>query len=569
MTSNMVGKPLSGGLGGRRGNPPLEPVRRIDWDHCTILPSDAFPSQPPKPSNDAKGMAVENFLNSITIDDALPIYVAAPDGRVLFVNAAYRELAQTCETPVASVQATAPGHAPEALMSVLKDVAALCEGLTLQEKVRIGGRVRHYRSRHFPILDRAGRMAAIAGTYMDCTKEVEGLELARAAQQRFQDFARASSDWYWETDRDGRLTLLSDRLTAIIGIPAARFIGHRFDEIGALAADAQGRFPARDGMITSRAFRDQLYAMKSADGEDMLFHLSGVPIFDQASGEFMGFRGAGMDVTARMQAEQQTLEIRRNLENTLEELTNKNIQLDLASGEAERALKIKSDFLAAMSHELRTPLNAIIGFAEAMKLEVFGKIGDQYKGYSDDIMNAGRHLLGLINDILDVAVIESDKIKLDIEAAPLRDIIDAALNLVIIRANKKALDTSAVRVSGKWLLDVDVRRATQVFVNLFSNAVKFTPDKGRIGVEVKEVGDGFLAITVWDSGIGIPPSKHELVFDKFQQCADSIYARREEGTGLGLHISRHLARLMGGDISLQSEVGEGSRFTVTLPLHKE
>src|SRR5690606_18134800 len=116
--------------------------------------------------------------------------------------------------------------------------------------------------------------------------------------------------------------------------------------------------------------------------------------------------------------------------------------------------------------------------------------------------------------------------------------------------------TSAVRVSGKWLLDVDVRRATQVFVNLFSNAVKFTPDKGRIGVEVNEVGDGFLAITVWDSGIGIPSSKHELVFEKFQQCADSIYARREEGTGLGLHISRHLTRLMGGDITLESEVGE-------------
>src|SRR5690606_3253572 len=121
------------------------------------------------------------------------------------------------------------------------------------------------------------------------------------------------------------------------------------------------------------------------------------------------------------------------------------------------------------------------------------------------------------------------------------------------------------KVAPKWQVTVDVRRATQVFVNLFSNAVKFTPERGQIGIEVAPTDDERLAVTIWDTGIGIPLDKQEILFEKFQQVNDDIYSRKQEGTGLGLHISRELARLMGGDITLSSVPGEGSRFTVTLP----
>ncbi|RMF09543.1 MAG: hypothetical protein D6763_07615, partial [Alphaproteobacteria bacterium] len=328
----------------------------------------------------------------------------------------------------------------------------------------------------------------------------------------------------------------------------------------------EGGALADAAMAARRAFREQLFEMSTSSGETRLFHLSGVPVFDPDTGDFQGYRGAGMDVTDRIMARREADEIRHNLENTLEELTNKNVQLDIASVEAANALRVKNDFLAAMSHELRTPLNAIIGFAEAMSMEVFGKLNDQYRSYSNDILKAGRHLLGLINDVLDVAVLENNRISIDLEPVPLRDVIDAALNLVIMRANKKHLDTSGVKVSGDWVVMVDVRRAVQIFVNLFSNAVKFTPDHGKIGVDVEETGDGQIAVTVWDNGIGIPEEKQHLVFEKFQQITDHVYSRREEGTGLGLHISRHLARRMGGDITLESREGEGSRFTVFLPL---
>lgn len=544
------------------GLPPmLDVVQRIDWSHCTILPTDAVPA-----ATELRGdlvLPLENFLNGINADQAWPLYVADTGGVILFVNTPYRQLAAHCDSVTASLPGAAQNRAAPPLMSVVQDVLALRQGITLQEKVRIDGRQRHFRSRHFPLLDNMSRVMAVAGIYLDCTKEMEGLEAARTAQARFQDFARASSDWFWETDRDGKLTLLSDRFTALSGTAAAAYLGQRLEDMGVLQPVHTGVPSLREQMASGRAFRDYCLEVTGRDGEIFTFQLSGVPVFDSDSGEFMGFRGAGMDITSRIRAERQALEMRQSLENTLEELTNKNIQLDMASSETNRALKVKSDFLAAMSHELRTPLNAIIGFAEAMKMEVFGSLNPLYKNYSGDIMNAGRHLLDLINDVLDVAVIESKKVKLDIETVPLADIIDAALSLVVIRAQQKALDITAVRVPQHWSVEVDVRRATQVIVNLLSNAVKFTPDRGKVGIEVAPLDDRLLAVTVWDTGIGIPVDKHEMLFEKFQQVNDSVYSRKQEGTGLGLHISRELARLMGGDISMTSVPGEGSRFTVT------
>ncbi|NOZ66709.1 MAG: hypothetical protein GXP00_09485, partial [Alphaproteobacteria bacterium] len=264
----------------------------------------------------------------------------------------------------------------------------------------------------------------------------------------------------------------------------------------------------------------------------------------------------------------ETIAVQKSLEHTLEELTNKNIQLDMASAESEVALGAKSEFLAAMSHELRTPLNAIIGFAEAMKMQVFGDLNPQYVSYSNDIMSAGHHLLELINDVLDVAVLESGKIKLDMDSVSLKDVVNKALNLIVLRANQKQLNISQVKVSEDFLIQADERRAVQIFVNLLSNAVKFTPDYGEIGLRVVKVNSSTIAVTVWDTGIGISEDQHELVFEKFHQATDNIYSRKEEGTGLGLHISQHLAQQMGGGIAMKSVVSEGSEFTVTFMLHE-
>jgi signal transduction histidine kinase len=458
---------------------------------------------------------------------------------------------------------------PDSLTAILNEVQLTRQNVFVEETIKIQGSPRQYRSRHFPVCDDEGRVIAVGGTYVDYTDNMQTLGHERLMQQRFRDFARATSDWYWEIDRDYNITFVSDRLMAITGMPVMLLNGKRFEDFGKLKAEIDGQTVNCESFLDGmKPFRDQLFLIENTDEELVYNHLSGVPIFDSSTGEFMGYRGAGMDVTVNYKARLETIAVQKSLEHTLEELTNKNIQLDMASAESEVALGAKSEFLAAMSHELRTPLNAIIGFAEAMKMKVFGDLNPQYVSYSNDIMTAGHHLLELINDVLDVAVLESGKIKLDMDSVSLKDVVNKALNLIVLRANQKQLNISEVKVSDDFIIKADERRAVQIFVNLLSNAVKFTPDYGEIGLRVVKVNSSTVAVTVWDTGIGISEDQHELVFEKFHQATDNIYSCKEEGTGLGLHISQHLAQQMGGDIVMKSVVSEGSEFTVTFTLYE-
>lgn len=511
---------------------------------------------------------ITKLISNMSFDPNIPLYVSTITGELVYVNDGYRDLAGHCEdTGATSIKHVDEYQLPLSLTAILNEVQLTRQSVSVEEAIKVQSGVRHFRSRHFPICDDDGTVIAVGGTYVDCTEKVHTLGRESLMQQRFRDFARATSDWYWEVDRDYNITFVSDQLMAIMGTPAILLKGKRFEDFGDLRRDVNSEsLSCTQFLDAMKPFRDQLFLIQNTEDEQVYIHLSGVPIFDVGTGEFQGYRGAGMDVTVNYRARLETLAVQKSLENTLEELTNKNIQLDVASAEAEAALGAKSEFLAAMSHELRTPLNAIIGFAEAMKMEVFGDLKPQYISYSNDIMSAGRHLLELINDVLDVAVLESGKIKLDRELVSLREIVEKALNLIVLRANRKSLDVSEVRISDDFFIYADERRAVQIFVNLLSNAVKFTPEGGRIGIDVAQQDADTVAVTVWDTGIGIPHDQHALVFEKFQQATGTVYSRKEEGSGLGLHISQHLARQMGGDITLKSTVNEGSQFTVTFSL---
>ncbi|MCF6216499.1 MAG: ATP-binding protein [Emcibacter sp.] len=516
---------------------------------------------------DAVMEKIHKLMGQMSFDPSVPLYISTVSGELAYVNEGYKALVSSCESPEA--EAVDETHLPASLTAILHEVQLTRQNVSVEEVIKIKNNPRQFRSRHFPVCDDDGKVIAVGGTYVDCTEKVRTLGHESLMQERFRDFARATSDWYWEIDRDFNITYVSDRLMAITGKPGILMKGKCFEDIGELQSNSPEKRPSGTYFLDAmKPFRDQLFLIKNSEGDLIYNHLSGVPIFDNATGEFQGYRGAGMDVTAGYMAQQETLAVQKSLEHTLEELTNKNIQLDLASAESEAALGAKSEFLAAMSHELRTPLNAIIGFAEAMKMEVFGNLNPQYVSYSKDIMSAGKHLLELINDVLDVAVLESGKIKLDAESRSLREIIDKALKLIVLRANRKHLDIDEITVPEDFLIHVDERRAVQIFVNLFSNAVKFTPDFGKIGLKVFQKDAGTVAVTVWDTGIGIPADQQILVFEKFHQATDNIYSRKEEGTGLGLHISQHLARQMGGNITLRSVINEGSEFTVTFNLHE-
>jgi len=215
-----------------------------------------------------------------------------------------------------------------------------------------------------------------------------------------------------------------------------------------------------------------------------------------------------------------------------------------------------------MSHELRTPLNAIIGFSEVLAERMFGDINDRQAEYLGDILESARHLLALINDILDLSKIEAGKIELDLAELDVARVLDNTLLLVRERAQRRSLALVAAVAPDLEAIVADERKFKQVVLNLLSNAIKFTPPGGTITLRAVGVGDG-VEVSVSDTGVGISTADQALVFEEFRQVGAAD--RKSEGTGLGLAISRRFVELHGGSIRVDSEVGRGSTFTVRLP----
>jgi signal transduction histidine kinase len=232
--------------------------------------------------------------------------------------------------------------------------------------------------------------------------------------------------------------------------------------------------------------------------------------------------------------------------------------------ELEAANRHKSEFLANVSHELRTPLNAIIGFSEVLGERMFGELNEKQAEYTDDILSSGRHLLSLINDILDLSKIEAGRMELEVTTFHMPDAIENAILLIRERANRHGIKLGRVIDDRLGDFTGDERKVKQVLVNLLSNAVKFTPEGGQIKVEATQ-GDSAAIISVTDTGIGIAPQDHEAIFEEFRQVGTN-YAQKREGTGLGLSLTRKFVELHGGKIWVESEAGKGSTFTFTLPI---
>jgi len=238
-------------------------------------------------------------------------------------------------------------------------------------------------------------------------------------------------------------------------------------------------------------------------------------------------------------------------------------ELETKSAELEVASHHKSEFLASMSHELRTPLNAVIGFSEVLIDRMFGELNERQDEYVHDIWNSGRHLLELLNEILDLSKVEAGRMVLEPSTFRVEQALEYAVSLVRERAARHAITVSVMIGEGVDTLDADELRFKQVLLNLLSNAVKFTPDGGS--VEVRAVRqDDELVVTVADTGVGIPPEDRARIFESFQQGGRGV--AREEGTGLGLTLTRRIVELFDGRLWLESEVGVGSTFGFAVPL---
>ncbi|HEY7362972.1 MAG TPA: ATP-binding protein [Methylomirabilota bacterium] len=236
--------------------------------------------------------------------------------------------------------------------------------------------------------------------------------------------------------------------------------------------------------------------------------------------------------------------------------------------EAERRMleivsQHKSEFLANMSHELRTPLNAVIGFSEVLAERMFGDLNPKQQEYVQDILTSGRHLLALINDILDLSKVEAGRMELELAPFDLRAALENSLLLVRERAQRHGLLLELDVDDGVSMVVADERRFRQIMLNLLSNAVKFTPDGGQIRVSAV-LREGFVEVAVSDTGMGIPKEDQGLIFEEFRQARGESAGKRE-GTGLGLTLTKRLVETHGGRIWVTSEPGRGSAFTFTLP----
>jgi signal transduction histidine kinase len=241
-----------------------------------------------------------------------------------------------------------------------------------------------------------------------------------------------------------------------------------------------------------------------------------------------------------------------------------NDELRRVYGELESASANKSQFLTNMSHELRTPLNAIIGFSEVLHEQMFGELNERQLAYVQDVLDAGKHLLSLINDLLDLAKIEAGRMELEVSQVSLPEILRGAISIQAERASRGRIKLGLTVEPEEIAVTADERRVRQVVFNLVSNAIKFTPPEGHIDVAARLV-DGYVEIAVSDTGPGIAPEDVEAIFEEFEQTSEG---RKVEGTGLGLPLSRKLVELHGGHLWAESEPGKGSTFRFTLPVEQ-
>ena len=262
--------------------------------------------------------------------------------------------------------------------------------------------------------------------------------------------------------------------------------------------------------------------------------------------------------TAELEAQSEELNV------VNDDLLERTEDLERARAAADEANRAKSQFLATMSHELRTPLNAIGGYVQLLELGIYGPVSDAQRDALERITRSQRHLLRLVNDVLNLARIEAGRVEYAVEDVSLAEVVGSVLPMVEPQAAAAGLTLECTAEPG-LTARADREKTQQILINLLTNAVKFTPAGGRVTVEARgDAAAGQALVAVRDTGIGIPPDKLGAVFEPFVQV-EVERARRREGTGLGLAISRDLARGMGGDLAAESTVGEGSTFTLALP----
>ena len=387
-------------------------------------------------------------------------------------------------------------------------------------------------------------------------------------QQRYEDYLRSTVDWVWECDADLTLSYVSSPVALTLGVPAQMLRGRPLLELGQFEDRHTGISEAETAIQHRRSFRDARCVIRS--GENIVAYcFSGVAAFDEASGQFVGYRGTAVLDKSQAQDAAAEPEVERKLVETLESVLGRNIELEAELANVQGKESVSDSYLARLAHELRTPLNAIVGYAQLASRQGEDQLPANYIGYLENILTASRHLENLLLD-LDQAKREGGETEDKLQTAPVdvAEALQAAKRIVVLKAGEAGVDLSRVGPIPPWRVRGDRRACIQILVNLLGNAVKYTPKGGAVGAEAVPVDEQTLEIKVWDTGIGIPESEQQRVFQSNYRADHGKIEHSSTGHGLGLAIVRDLARAMKGDIRLESMAGTGSCFILRLPLEQ-
>jgi two-component system cell cycle sensor histidine kinase PleC len=418
-------------------------------------------------------------------------------------------------------------------------------------------------------LVRQGGDVHVIGIAVDVTEEKRFAERTATADMRLRDAVESISESFVLWDASDRLVLCNSKFQQLHDLPDSAIVsGTPHEEV-----DAHGRPPVVLAPIKSDEKTDEgasSFEARTADGRWLKI--------SERRTKDGGFVSVGTDITAIKRHEERMMESEKRLMATIADLRQSQQTLEMQAQQlaelaqkyseeknrAEEANRAKSEFLANMSHELRTPLNAIIGFSEIMESGMFGELGaDKYHEYCRDIMDSGRYLLDVINDILDMSKIEAGRLRLDLEQLHLDSIVTEAMRVMSIKAEEKRLEIVS-EVAPGLALRGDRRAIKQVLLNLLSNSIKFTEEGGRIAVRAKP-SRGCALVMIEDSGIGISRAALKKLGRPFEQVESHI-TKTHTGSGLGLAIAKSLIELHRGQMRIRSIEGMGTTVILRLPL---
>jgi PAS domain S-box-containing protein len=414
-----------------------------------------------------------------------------------------------------------------------------------------------------------GRVTSITGTVQDMSEIRRTERLLRESSERFTELADNIEEVFWIYDF-GLLKMIyvSPAYEKVWGRTCESLYRDPLDSMNGILPE--DRHILSEVMVkdTLNYSSDVQYRILRTDGAVRWIWDRSFPIMDE-KGRVVRRAGIESDITDLKNTQTELETLNRELEARVEQRTadvrESRDKLSEANVALERASRMKDEFLASMSHELRTPLTGILGLSEALQLQTFGTLTERQAKVVREIESSGRHLLDLINDILDLSKIEAGKFDLALAPCRAAEVCQASMSLVKGVAQQKRLNLGFSMNLPEITVRADARRLKQMLVNLLSNAVKFTPEGGSIGLDVAaDSNKKVLRFTVWDKGIGIKPEDLAKLFRPFVQL-DSGLARQYSGTGLGLSLVKRMAELHGGGIQVESVPGEGSRFTIALP----